>query len=204
MKIELVSEDPRVAWVEGLLDAPARAALISAAREFLEAATIYKSDGVKVASAAFRVGESSFLPPEHPACRGIVEALARFAGVEADRVEDVQIARYKPGGHYVLHHDAWLTEALAAKEEASGGQRTHSILVYLDGPEEGGRTTFPNLDACDEVQFIPIPGAAVLWGNLDAAGRPDRRLMHKAETVTRGEKWIAVAWARQRPWRVAS
>ena len=204
MKIEIVSEEPRVVYVEDLLDAPARAGLISAARQRLAAATVYGANGRKMESAAFRIGESAFLPPGHLACRRLVDALVGFAGVERDRIEDVQIARYQPGGYYVLHHDSWQTAALIAKEEASGGQRTHSLLAYLAAPAEGGRTTFPHLEERDEVQFLPVPGAAVLWANLDAAGKADRRLMHKAEAVTRGEKWVAVAWARQRPWRSAS
>ena len=74
------------------------------------------------------------------------------------------------------------------------GNRLVSVFVYLQLPEAGGRTAFPQL----QQSFQPRAGGALLWYNLDRHGTPDERTLHAGEPVARGEKWGMNIWLRER------
>ena len=73
------------------------------------------------------------------------------------------------------------------------GNRLVSVFVYLQLPEAGGRTAFPQL----QQSFQPRAGGALVWYNLDRHGTPDERTLHAGEPTEGGggeEKWIAQIW----------
>lgn len=77
------------------------------------------------------------------------------------------------------------------------GNRTRTICVYLNHVEAGGETVFPRAD----VSVAPVPGRAVVFDKLFADGRPDSESLHAGLPVTRGEKWLATLWLRERRYR---
>ena len=74
------------------------------------------------------------------------------------------------------------------------GNRLVSVFVYLQLPEAGGRTAFPQL----QQSFQPRAGGALVWYTLDRHGTPDERTLHAGEPVARGEKWGMNIWLRER------
>jgi len=68
------------------------------------------------------------------------------------------------------------------------GQRTATLLFYLNDPIRGGHTSFPRLD-------INIPariGDVVFFLNCTRDGLVDPRTLHAGEPVHEGNKWIGI------------
>jgi prolyl 4-hydroxylase len=70
------------------------------------------------------------------------------------------------------------------------GQRTHTVLVYLNDDLEGGETEFLHLG----LRHRGKKGDALLFRNVDAEGRPDPRTVHAGRPPTAGEKWVLSIW----------
>ena len=54
------------------------------------------------------------------------------------------------------------------------------MLAYLSSPEDGGATSFPQLQG---ISVAPKCGRVLVWNNLDSQGRCDRRTVHEAQPV---------------------
>ena len=98
----------------------------------------------------------------------LVEKLWRFSSTGH---AGTQVVHYFTGGHYAEHVDAALDLE----------SRYFTMLCYLNDDFEGGRTSFPGLS----YSATPERGKALLFPSKYA---------HRAEPVTRGEKFILVAW----------
>jgi prolyl 4-hydroxylase len=109
--------------------------------------------------------------------------------------EDLQVVHYNIGGYYKSHHDFFEPDVGRNDVElAKGGQRTLTVLMYLNTVEEGGATFFDKLD----LRIKPKTGRAVVWHNITNEGKVDHNTLHTAEPVSKGEKWIMTKWFRER------
>ncbi|XP_035709856.1 prolyl 4-hydroxylase subunit alpha-1 isoform X2 [Folsomia candida] len=99
--------------------------------------------------------------------------------------ENMQIAAYSPGGHYVPHTDAIFEEEVKVTldpTEFLRGDRIITFMLYLSDVEEGGGTAFPLLN-----HFVPPEkGSAMMWYNLHPDGSIDRRTLHGGCSVVYG------------------
>jgi prolyl 4-hydroxylase len=75
-----------------------------------------------------------------------------------------------------------------------GGQRTWTLMVYLNQPDEGGATRFKRIGKVIQ----PETGKLLAWHNLDADGRPNYETLHAGLKVYRGTKYIITKWYRER------
>lgn len=111
-----------------------------------------------------------------------------------EHFEGLQVMRYQPGGEYKAHFDYFpLEQKGAAAHLVRGGQRVATLLMYLQAPEEGGETEFPDVG----VSVIPKQGSAVYFEYRDIEGRYDPLTLHAGNPVLKGTKWIATRWIRQ-------
>jgi predicted 2-oxoglutarate/Fe(II)-dependent dioxygenase YbiX len=85
---------------------------------------------------------------------------------------EIQIVRYHPGGLYVDHRD---TPALGKTPRAL------SLVCYLNDDFTGGATVFADPD----ITVLPRTGDVVMFSPV---------LLHRAEPVTAGTKYIITAW----------
>lgn len=107
--------------------------------------------------------------------------------------EGLQILRYRPGAQYRPHYDYF-----DPKEPGTptilrrGGQRVATMVMYLQAPEQGGATTFPDVG----LEVAPVRGTGVFF----SYDRPDpgTRSLHGGAPVLAGEKWVATKWLRER------
>lgn len=120
----------------------------------------------------------------------IFKAVHLETGARRERFEPWELLHYTAGGRYLAHVD-WFPDRHAFARE-NGGQRTHSVIVYLSAAH-GGETFFPKL----RVRFVPKPGTFLLWNNL-VDGVPSHDATHEARAVKSGEKWALVTWVRER------
>jgi prolyl 4-hydroxylase len=107
--------------------------------------------------------------------------------------EGLQVLHYRPGAEYKPHHDYFDPEqAGTATILRRGGQRVGTLVMYLNTPERGGGTTFPDV----ALEVAPIKGNAVFF----SYDRPHAvtRTLHGGAPVLAGEKWVATKWLRER------
>ena len=72
-----------------------------------------------------------------------------------------------------------------------GGQRVATVVMYLNEPDGGGATVFPDAG----FECLPVRGNAVFF-NYGRA-HPSSRSLHAGAPVLSGEKWIATKWLRE-------
>lgn len=122
--------------------------------------------------------------------RAINARIAALTGTSIENGEPLAILRYSPGQEYKLHSDAL---------PGTDGQRSHTVIVYLNEGFSGGATDFPAIG----LRVQPKAGMALLFANLCTDGSPDPLARHAGLPITQGAKWIATRWIRQRrydPW----
>ncbi len=107
--------------------------------------------------------------------------------------EGLQVLRYAPGAQYRPHYDYFdPAEAGTPTILRRGGQRLATLVMYLQEPEQGGATTFPDVG----LEVAPVRGTGVFF----SYERPDpaTRTLHGGAPVLAGEKWVATKWLRER------
>jgi prolyl 4-hydroxylase len=75
---------------------------------------------------------------------------------------------------------------------ARGGQRVGTVVMYLNSPEKGGGTIFPDVG----LEVAPVRGNAVFF-SYDRP-HPSTKTLHGGAPVLAGEKWVATKWLRER------
>ena len=145
-------------------------------------------------SSDYRTSRTCHLRQNHPdLAASLDQRFAALFGVDPRLSEPIQGQRYDPGEYFKEHTD-WFspgTEEYATHTD-SGGQRTWTVMVYLNAVERGGETLFRRLGR----SFTPVPGMAVAWNNLQADGTPNPFTLHEALPVEAGHKWVITKWFR--------
>lgn len=114
--------------------------------------------------------------PSIPETVKIQEKILELAGVEDfKRVETVEFVMYPEGGFYKPHVD--------------GSNRSHTMIVNLSDcgkDHEGGGTTIHEGSSVETLR--PTKGQAIFW---------EGQKRHEAGPVTRGVRFVAVAWIKK-------
>jgi prolyl 4-hydroxylase len=106
--------------------------------------------------------------------------------------EPLQILHYGVGAEYQPHYDYFSPEDAGTPALLKhGGQRVATLITYLNTPDAGGATVFPDIG----LEVAAIQGNAVFF----AYDRPTAvsRTLHGGTPVVAGEKWIATRWMRE-------
>uniref|UniRef100_A0A915KVB8 Fe2OG dioxygenase domain-containing protein n=1 Tax=Romanomermis culicivorax TaxID=13658 RepID=A0A915KVB8_ROMCU len=117
-----------------------------------------------------------------------------MSGLNMATAEDLQVANYGIGGHYDPHFDFARKEETNAFKGLNTGNRVATILHYMEAPEIGGATVFPEL----KVAVFPTKYDAVFWFNLLKSGEGDMTTRHAACPVLIGTKWVSNRWIHER------
>lgn len=185
---------PRIVVFRDLLDDAECDALIELAQPRLSRSeTVVNRTGESEVNAA-RTSQGMFFSRGEGELVSAIEArIAALLNWPVERGEGLQVLRYGVGAEYRPHFD-YFDPAQPGSQAIlkRGGQRVGTVLMYLNTPESGGATTFP--DAGIEVQ--PLRGSAVFF----AYGQPSplTRTLHGGAPVQAGEKWVATKWLRER------
>ena len=145
----------------------------------------------------FRTSASCNVDPCHPLVIRLEIKLAGLLGIRSDHGETIQGQRYAVGQQFKPHHDFFHTDQPYWPQlERSGGQRTWTAMIFLNAPEAGGETAFPEAG----LKIAPRAGSLLAWNNLDAFGRPNGWTLHQGCPVVAGTKYIITKWYRERTW----
>jgi prolyl 4-hydroxylase len=126
------------------------------------------------------------------------QRICKLIGIPEDHTETLQGQRYDVGEYFKAHTD-WFapnTEEFTT-HTARGGQRTWTVMVYLNQVEAGGETCFARIGRC----FTPQPGLALAWNNLHASGAPNHDTLHEAMPILAGSKYVLTKWCRTGRWQ---
>ncbi|GAA0485283.1 hypothetical protein GCM10009096_29980 [Parasphingorhabdus litoris] len=145
----------------------------------------------------FRTSYSCNVKIDDPDIQRIEKSICDLMGLDNDHSEVLQGQRYLVGQQFKNHHDYFHeTEEYWKKEETNGGQRSWTAMVYLNEPEEGGATAFPQL----QYQVEPRKGMLLMWNNMGPDGRPNLNTLHAGTPVVKGTKYIITKWFRLNRW----
>ena len=121
--------------------------------------------------------------------------LVKYAGLTGKGGDPLSLLHYQVGQSYAPHYDFFDPSFPAHKAPLQeGGQRTKTMLVYLNDDYQGGETDFPEID----FRYRGTKGGLLLFDNVNEQGEPDRRTLHTGCAPTSGEKWLLSKWIRQR------
>lgn len=194
VKVLMAMHSPRVVVFGGLLSEDECDQLVELARPRLaRSETVDTTTGGSEVNAARTSSGMFFSRCETALHQRIEERIGALVNWPVDHGEGLQILRYGPGAEYRPHHDYFDpaqpgTPAILQR----GGQRVGTLVMYLNTPEQGGATTFPDVG----LEVAPIKGNAVFFSY--ARPHPDTRTLHGGAPVITGEKWVATKWLRQR------
>jgi len=121
---------------------------------------------------------------------------ARLSKAPVNCHEAPNIISYEPGQQFALHVDfVDPSNPNFANELALLGQRTVTIVTYLNEDFDGAETLFPAL----KLKFRGGVGDAVIFSNVRPDGSPDPNTVHAGLPPTRGRKWVLSQWLRNKP-----
>ena len=147
--------------------------------------------------AYFRTSETCDLDAEEPAVQELERLLHTLTGIDPDHGEPVQGQRYAVGQEFKAHTDYF--DPHGADWEtycAIPGQRSWTLMIYLNEPAAGGATRFLSTAKMHQ----PETGKLLAWNNVRADGQPNPDTLHHGMKVRKGRKYIITKWFRERPW----
>lgn len=142
-----------------------------------------------------RTSSTSNLNRQDSVINNIHKKISNYLNIPIEKGEDLQGQLYKPGQFFRPHQDGFGSSSYK-RHCLSSGNRTHTLMIYLNDNFEGGETNFPNQN-----KFVkPETGKAVIWENIDAESNILNEALHEGTDVTSGEKYIITSWWRENEW----
>ena len=118
--------------------------------------------------------------------------ISKLLSWPANKGEGLQVLRYGPGAEYKPHFDFFDPHLPGSQIPLKhGGQRVGTFLMYLNTPDEGGATVFPDIN----LNINAKAGNALFFSYAQA--HPCSKSLHGGAPVISGEKWIATKWLRE-------
>ena len=194
VKAAVVLHSPPLLVLEGLLSSEECQALIDAAApRMARSLTVDVKTGGEEKNQARTSDGMFFERGESELIRRIEARIAHLLGWPVENGEGVQVLRYGPGAEYRPHFDYFdPAEPGTPSILQRGGHALATVVMYLNEPEAGGATVFPDVT----LAVVPKCGNAVFFSYSQP--HPDSRTLHGGAPVVSGEKWIATKWLRER------
>jgi prolyl 4-hydroxylase len=193
VKVVMSLRLPRVVIFADLLTAEECDGLMAqASPRLMRSETVDTATGGSEVHAARTSDGMFFERGETPLIDRIERRIATLLNWPLDRGEGLQILRYRPGAQYKPHNDYFDPEQPGTpKIVERGGQRVGTLVIYLNTPERGGATVFPDAG----LEVAPVRGSAVFF----SYDRPHAitKTLHGGAPVLADEKWVATKWMRQ-------
>ncbi len=193
VRVVMAMRDPRVVVFGGLLSHEECDELMAmAAKRLTRSETVQTDTGASEVNSA-RTSQGMFFDRgENELCRRIEARIAALVDWPVENGEGLQVLKYLPGAEYKPHYDYFdPAQPGTATILKRGGQRVGTIVMYLNDPEVGGGTTFPDV----QLEVAPVKGNAVFF-SYDRA-HPVSKTLHGGAPVVAGEKWVATKWLRE-------
>ncbi|WP_431047372.1 2OG-Fe(II) oxygenase [Roseateles sp. L2-2] len=197
VRIAARAERPMLAVLNGVFSADECEALIALARGRLRPSTLVDPrTGRDVVSGLRSSLGMFFRPAETPLIARLDRRIAEIMNLPVSHGEGLQILHYPEGAGSAPHYDFLVPSNPANQASiARSGQRVSTLVTYLNDVPAGGETVFPAAGWA----VSPQRGNAVYFEYANSRGELDHASLHASSAVTRGEKWVATKWMRERP-----
>ena len=169
---------PKPVIIENFLSEKERIHIKQRAESKLEVSTVDKDRRV---NEQIRKSETAWLSTEDPIVKSVVERCISRTDRPIENCEQLQVLRYKPGGHYKPHQDVFYEDK---------NKRVHTFILALNDEYEGGETSFPNI----KEKYKLRAGDALFFDTLDNYGLDTSDALHGGQPVKSGEKWVCNLW----------
>ena len=138
----------------------------------------------------YRTSSTKMLDEGIPLISNIKERIRIELGIDnINKAQQLEGQRYLPGEYFKEHND-WFDDTNYIDLCLHSGNRTHTFMVYLNEPEEGGHTYFRLLGE----MITPKKGMAIWWPNVDDEGEALDMFLHEGMQVLDGSKYIITSW----------
>ena len=170
--------------IENFLSENERIHIKQEAKSKLQVSTVDKDRRV---DEQIRKSETAWLSTEDPIVRSVVERCVSRIDRPIENCEQLQILRYKEGGHYNPHQDVFYQDK---------NKRLYTFIIALNDEYEGGETAFPYLNE----KYKLKAGDALFFHTLDNYGLDTSDALHGGQPVKSGEKWVCNLWVHKYPY----
>lgn len=168
------------------------------AKHILKTAEYNYEDSIIVGSdnaEGIRKSQTYWLDKNDEVAQKIIQKVCDIDGYNIDQAEDIQVVKYEPNGYYNEHHDSCCDNNDKCKEFVKDGNRILTMVIYLNDDFEGGATRFPKLDK----NFKPKKYSGFLFYPMNKHGdKCHEKSLHSGMPVTKGQKYIANVWIREK------
>lgn len=147
--------------------------------------------------AGFRTSETCDIARDDPLSVALDLRIAALTGLDPAYGEPLQGQRYAVGQEFKQHTDYFEPGGLDYERYCGvHGQRTWTVMIYLNEPDAGGATRFKVIDKIIQ----PETGKLLAWDNRRADGTPNPATLHAGMKVRAGAKYVLTKWFRERTW----
>ena len=182
--VYLLPTYPKPVVIENFLSENERIHIKQEAKSKLQVSTVDKDRRV---DEQIRKSETAWLSTEDPIVRSVVERCVSRIDRPIENCEQLQILRYKEGGHYNPHQDVFYQDK---------NKRLYTFIIALNDEYEGGETAFPYLNE----KYKLNAGDALFFHTLDNYGLDTTDALHGGQPVKSGEKWVCNLWVHKYPY----
>jgi prolyl 4-hydroxylase len=119
----------------------------------------------------------------------LIDKCTSFTDRQPINCEKLQVLKYKPGGFYRPHQDAF-----PLKKQPN--PRLYTCMVALNDGYTGGETIFPNL----RKDFKLNKGDVLIFNTLNDYGYHTKKALHGGSPVNSGDKWVCNLWIHRHPY----
>ena len=166
--------------------------LITLSKSRLRPSTIAAKSGYE----GYRTSSTCDLPYlNDDTAERIDQRIVDTVGQKVGTNEVIQAQHYAVGQQFKAHTDYFQPGAKEYDDFCQVmGQRTWTVMVYLNDECQGGETEFVRLG----LKIKPKTGTALAWNNLLPNGAVNPDTLHHAHPVRSGEKVVITKWFRHR------
>ncbi|KAF5769873.1 putative procollagen-proline 4-dioxygenase [Helianthus annuus] len=204
-RVTQISRHPRAFLYRNFLTDEECDHLIEVARDKLQKSMVADSKTGKSIESTVRTSKGMFIRKAQDEVIASIESrITVWTFLPLENGEAIQVLQYEKGQKYLPHWDYFQDKA----NQALGGHRIATVLMYLSNVEKGGETIFPNSEMkesqlktdedseCAKKGYAvkPKKGDALLFFSLHPNATIDPTSLHGSCPVIAGEKWLATKW----------
>jgi prolyl 4-hydroxylase len=187
--LKVLHQNPPIFTVDNFLTSAECDFLITIAQDCFSPAPVVGSGAGEVSPS--RTSSTCYLARED--LPEYLRKVSYLTGKPVEHFELPQVGRYFPTQQYKQHFDAFdLSDENGRRFAANGGQRTVTVLVYLNDVLRGGETSFPTLN----IDVQPKKGTALVFFPSTIDGLLDQNTLHAAKPAI-DTKYVSQVWIRQ-------
>ncbi|HVF94215.1 MAG TPA: 2OG-Fe(II) oxygenase [Sphingomonas sp.] len=146
----------------------------------------------------YRTSETGDLDAADPVVIEVERLLTDLTGLDPAHGEPLQGQRYAVGQEFKGHTDYFEPQGVDYERYCGrSGNRTWTLMVYLNESAAGGATRFKAIDKIVQ----PEAGKLLAWNNRRDDGSLNPATIHHGMKVRSGVKYVITKWFRELPWQ---